>query len=134
VGSRPQARRRPAKAATAKAPGILEKELQANILALCKQLRLRTAHFPPLLAPDGRWVTPLQGDAKGFTDLVIVGPGGVIFAEIKTNTGRVAPDQRAWHVDLEAAGALVRVWRTRHWRDGTIARELQALRRRPATP
>lgn len=109
-----------------------EKELLSSVLDLCSRLRLRAAHFPPLLTPDGRWITSGQGDAKGFPDLVIVGPGGVLFAELKTDTGRVEPAQRMWLDALAAGAARVRVWRVRDWRSGAIARDLQALNRSAA--
>lgn len=53
------------------------------------------------------WRTPMQGD-PGFPDVCLARRGTVIFAELKTQRGRVAPDQRAW---LDALGERAEVWR-----------------------
>jgi hypothetical protein len=49
----------------------------------------------------------------GFPDLVLVHPGQrrIVFAELKTATGRTTPVQDAWLADLAAAGAEVHLWR-----------------------
>lgn len=66
--------------------------------------------------------------APGFPDLVLVRPPEIIFAELKTEEGRVRPEQRAW---LEALGACpgveVRVWRPAAWRE--IAEVLNPTRK-----
>ena len=53
--------------------------------------------------------------AAGFPDLVLARPGvGVVFAELKTETGRPRPKQREALNDLSAAGQLAVLWRPRH--------------------
>jgi hypothetical protein len=47
----------------------------------------------------------------GFPDLVLARGGELIFAELKSERGRVSETQRAWLADLEAAGCEVHVWR-----------------------
>jgi hypothetical protein len=47
----------------------------------------------------------------GFPDLVLVKGPRLIFAELKTHTGRISPDQRRWLDALGAASAEVYVWR-----------------------
>ena len=39
-------------------------------------------------------------DAKGFPDLCLTRPPDVIFVEVKSDTGHLEPDQRAWGDDL----------------------------------
>jgi VRR-NUC domain. len=107
--------------------GMSEDDLLRNVIILCKFFRLRTAHFRPGQTRSGRWVTPVQGDGKGFPDLVIAGPGGLLFRELKTEKGRLTPDQQAWQAVLASAGADVAVWRPRDWPD-LIRRELEKLR------
>lgn len=73
------------------------------------------AHFRPARTTRG-WRTPVQGDA-GFPDVVLAKDGVVVFAELKTQRGRVAPEQRAW---LAALGARAVVWRPAD-RDAVLA-------------
>lgn len=49
----------------------------------------------------------------GFPDLAMVHPGQkrIVFAELKTATGRTTAEQDAWLVDLDAAGAEAYLWR-----------------------
>ena len=79
------------------------------------------AHFRP--ARNGRsrgkrWHTPVQFDGAGFPDLVLARDGEIIFAELKSERGRLQPNQRRWIERLASAGAQsveVHVWRPRDW-------------------
>ncbi len=58
--------------------------------------------------------------AAGFPDLVLVRGDRLIFAELKTERGRVSEAQRAWLDDLTAvalacSGVEVYIWRPSHW-------------------
>ena len=72
---------------------------------------------------DGRWMTPISGDA-GFVDLVLVHPTrrGLIFAELKSDRGKVSPNQATW---ITALGeyAECHVWRPKDMH--TIVHRLQ---------
>jgi hypothetical protein len=58
------------------------------------------------------WRTPVQGDGKGFPDLVLARPPRVIFAELKTAKGKLGPEQENWLAALTACpGVEVYVWR-----------------------
>jgi hypothetical protein len=61
-------------------------------------------HDRPAKTSKG-WRTAIQGD-EGFPDLVLARDGRVIFAELKSEKGRVSREQRAW---MEALP-----WRV-HW-------------------
>lgn len=50
----------------------------------------------------------------GFPDLVLV-RGAVIFAELKTERGKVTAAQQEWLDALRAAGQEAFVWRPRDW-------------------
>ena len=68
-------------------------------------------HPTPALTPAGQWRTHYSGHA-GFPDLVLVHPTrGVIFAELKTERGKVTAGQRQWLNALDDAGATAVVWR-----------------------
>lgn len=50
-------------------------------------------------------------DPPGFPDLVIVGHGRVIFAELKDIAGKIEPGQQYWLDRLVEAHQRVYVWR-----------------------
>ncbi|WP_142133358.1 VRR-NUC domain-containing protein [Arthrobacter sp. SLBN-83] len=65
--------------------------------------------------------------APGFPDLVLVSPkrARVLFRELKTDVGRVSPDQRKWVDGLTAAGADAGVWRPADLVSGRVVAELK---------
>jgi VRR-NUC domain len=69
------------------------------------------AHFRPARTADGSWRTPLQADGAGFPDLVLVRPPRVIFAELKTEDGKLDPLQQLWIDKLRRTLVEVFVWR-----------------------
>lgn len=97
-------------------PQLSEAQFQQQILDLAVYLGLRVFHDY-----DSRRNT------AGFPDLVIVGAGGVLFRELKTDTGRVDPEQRKWLADLDGAGADAGIWRPRDF--ARARRELRRLAR-----
>lgn len=80
-----------------------EKQFQAQVLQLAKLCGWKAYH-----------THNSRRSAPGFPDLVLVRPPRVIFAELKTESGRLRPEQRAWLEALEACpGVEVQVWRPR---------------------
>lgn len=76
----------------------------------------RIAHFRPAQTAHG-YRTPVQADGKGFPDLVLVRPPLVIFAELKSESGRLEPDQKLWRDALQGcSGVEWFVWKP-HDRD-----------------
>ncbi len=66
--------------------------------------------------------------APGIPDLIIAGPGGVIWAEVKPGLySRLNPGQTSWRYMLEAAGELHMVWTAEDLADGTIRKMLDQL-------
>lgn len=109
-----------------------EDDLLRNVLDLAKRLGLRTAHFRPArVGKPGkeRYITAVAGDGKGFPDLVIAGPGGVAFRELKAAKGRISREQADWAAMLILAGASWDEWRPADWGTdgGRIRDELKAL-------
>jgi hypothetical protein len=96
---------------------MTEAELMANVRQLAAGLGLRCYH-----THNSRRSEP------GWPDLAIVGRR-FILRELKTETGRLRPEQQEWIADLTAAGVDVAVWRPSDWRSGRIAAELTAVRR-----
>jgi hypothetical protein len=79
---------------------MTEADFQQWIKDLCDRLRLKYYH-----THDSRRST------KGFPDCVIVGPGQVVYAELKTLRGRVTEEQQGWLNALLRAGQFVYLWR-----------------------
>jgi len=58
---------------------------------------------------------------RWFPDLVLVRPPEIVFAELKTETGRVSVEQQAWLADLEHVAQHfgddfdVYLWRPSDW-------------------
>lgn len=109
-----------------KTSNMTEKDFQTAVIDLCRILRLRVAHFRPARTGKG-WVTPVQADGAGFPDLVVVGPNGVAFRELKSQSGRQTDLQRDWMTDLSKAGADADLWRPNALKDGTIVQALERL-------
>lgn len=107
-----------------------EDDLLRNVLQLAKLLGLRTAHFRPGKTTRGNWITAVAGDGKGFVDTVIVGPGGVLFRELKSAEGRLTREQADWGAALILAGQNWDTWYPSDWTPdgGRIRDELEALR------
>jgi hypothetical protein len=55
--------------------------------------------------------------AAGFPDLVLVRRPRVVWAELKSERGRLTDDQRAWIEELRACGQAVFVWRPSNWEE-----------------
>ena len=87
---------------------MTEGQLQAAVVELCDRLGLLCFHDN-----DSR------RNRAGLPDLIIVG-SSVLFVELKSEDGRVSPEQRIWISALENAGVDVVVWRPSHLQDKTI--------------
>lgn len=90
----------------AKLPGdaaaMSEKEFQQKVLLLARAHGYRCYH-----TFDSR------RSAAGYPDLTLVRArdGRLIFAELKTETGKLTPEQEDWLADLRAADVQACVWR-----------------------
>ena len=69
--------------------------------------------------------TLLRGH-RGFPDLVLAGPGGVGFAEVKTGSG-LDDGQAGWRDTLLCGGAVWHLWRPADLWTGTVEAELARL-------
>lgn len=97
-------------------PNVTEASFQSAVIDLARRTGWKVMHTRPALNRSGRWSTPLQGDS-GFPDLVLAHASrGVLFVELKTNRGRVSPEQSEWLNTLTDAGATAVVWRPCDWR------------------
>lgn len=88
---------------------MTEADWQRQVIELARLFKWRVAHFRPAKTNHG-WVTPVQGDGKGFPDLVLVRER-VVWAELKATKGRTTPEQEAWLEALARAGCEWYCWR-----------------------
>lgn len=92
-----------------------EAALQAAITELAKACGWRVYH-----THDSRRSEP------GFPDLVLERRRRMIFAELKTERGRLSATQREWLDALRSVpGIQVRLWRPSDWQSGRIETELR---------
>jgi hypothetical protein len=94
---------------------LTENEFQKSVIELARRFKWKCVHFKPAMVGKGRWVTPVQGDGRGFVDLVLVRDTRLLFAELKADKRYPSPEQRAWIDALRAAGQEVFVWRPADW-------------------
>jgi hypothetical protein len=88
-----------------------EKDCQATIVDTARTLQYRVLALRPAVGRQGRWQTPIQGDA-GYPDLTLVHRrAGVLFVELKRAPNDLEAGQVAWRQALVEAGAVWRlVW------------------------
>ena len=100
---------------------MLEKHFQQKVITVAQYYGWLVQHTRAVNS-EGRWMTPISGD-PGFVDLTLVHPTrGLIFAELKSDRGKVSPHQASW---IEALGeyAECHVWRPKDMH--TIVHRLQ---------
>lgn len=93
---------------------MLEDDFQSVVLTAALHHGWMAVHFRPALQKSGRYSTPVQGK-KGSPDLFLARNGIERFAELKSNTGALRPEQKQWkeHISQER----YRLWRPRDWAD-----------------
>lgn len=115
---------------------MTEEDLQSAIIELAQLYGWHIHHVRPARSIRGWW-TPVQGNI-GFCDLVLAKDGCVIFAELKSERGRIRPEQVEWMHALSGenwkSGEIspsfrevdggkwiaVVLWRPRDWSSGVI--------------
>lgn len=88
---------------------MLEADFQKQVVEIAHYYGWIVHHSRPAMLPGGKWAT--HGIDSGFPDLVLAHKErGVIFAELKSEKGRVSESQMTW---LEALrpNAKVHLWR-----------------------
>jgi hypothetical protein len=93
-----------------------EGELEEQIRDACKKLGIIRFH-----------VRVSRGTTAGLPDDILIGPGGILWRECKSQKGRLSPEQRAAGIALRAAGQDWDLWKPADWFSGRIMRELAAL-------
>src|SRR3981081_4386953 len=78
---------------------IPEASFQIRVIEVAKMYGWLVHHGRPAMRQNGGFSTPIQG-GPGFRDLVLARRGRVIFAELKTETGKVTQFQERWLGEL----------------------------------
>lgn len=65
--------------------------------------------------------------ARGFPDLVVAGPGGLVFVELKSADDDTTAEQDFWRYILYRAGVRYQLFRPSELTDGTIRRVFERL-------
>ena len=96
-----------------------EREFTAQVIQLARLNAWRVAHFRParVVCKDGRpgWRTPVQGDGKGFPDLLLLRGKTQLAVELKTGRNNCSHEQEEWLIAFRAAGVSAFVWRPEQW-------------------
>jgi hypothetical protein len=105
---------------------LSESELQRAVIECAKRHGWRVAHFNRARASSGNWITPVQGDAAGFPDLVLLRGTKLIVAELKAKYRKPNEQQWEWLKAFEQVGADgVYVWDPSDWGSGHIEKILR---------
>lgn len=98
-----------------------EAQLQAAVEAICIRRGLLWHHCSDARKCHG---------PRGYPDLVVVGPHGIVFAELKSEDGETTGAQDRWAWTIDRVGSLdckTRLWRPRHLTLGNIEHELGSI-------
>jgi len=96
---------------------VKEAHLQTAVIDMCRLFGVAWYH-----------TFNSRRSVAGWPDLALCGSRRLIFRELKTDTGRVSPEQQTWGLMLRSAGQDWDVWRPSDLRSGRIQRELESIR------
>ena len=86
------------------------------MLEVAKLAGWRSLHIRPARRSDGSWRTPVAGDGRGWPDLTLVRAPRLVFAELKSERGKLRPEQSDWLDVLRLLPqAEVFVWTPADW-------------------
>ena len=97
-----------------------EDTLQKNIIDIAHALGWKVAHFRPAKTEKG-WRTCVSADGTGWPDLALARNQTVIFLELKSEKGKVRPEQQGWLDVLPNAYVVF----PEDWYDGTVEKLLR---------
>ncbi len=90
-----------------------EAELQALVIDLATACGWAAMHVRPSRVRGDQWATATS--IPGWPDLTLLGHHRALFVELKSENGRLRPEQRDVINQLVDAGLDARVWRPSSW-------------------
>jgi len=108
---------------------VTETVFQAQVVELARITGWRTMHVRRSIGKGRRWTTATS--VIGWPDLTIWKPGYFMLIELKTDTGKLSPEQTDVLTSLQAAGIDARCWRPTDWDEiqATLSRRNDATAR-----
>ena len=95
-----------------RSPAPAEAEFQRLVVEYAERRGWAVHH-----AVDGAHNVRMNPSGVGFPDLLLVRGEALMFAELKTDTGRASKAQLEWLERLERCGQHCEIWRPRGWDD-----------------
>jgi len=80
--------------------GISETAFATQVEHLLRQYGWRFMHIKPSVMQSGRWASSMNPEGKGYPDYTAVRRGRLLFIELKSERGKISPDQEEWLDDL----------------------------------
>lgn len=93
-------------------------ELDARLEAIAAELGLESVHWP---------CPACRVSSHGWPDRVYIGPGGILFRELKGTDDTLSPDQRALGLRLLEWRQDWQVWTPQQLREGTARAQLESI-------
>ena len=94
---------------------ISEKDFQQQIVDLARLGGWWIQHTRTAQNRQGQWSTPLQGD-RGFPDLMLARKPRIVFAELKSQKGKLSAEQLGWLLELAGCpGVETYIWKPSDW-------------------
>lgn len=100
---------------SAPGPRITEKSFQKQVIELAQRYGWKVAAFRTALSQAGNWMTPVQGDGKGWPDLFMVRGNRAIALELKVGYNKPTEEQWDWLGSLKDAGIDAYMVTPKHW-------------------
>lgn len=95
-----------------------EHDLEVEVTDLCEKYGLRWHACGDSIRCRGQ---------RGHPDMIIAGPGGILYRELKAPTRKPTPQQADWGWVLRATGADWAIWRPIDLESGRIETELREI-------
>ena len=90
---------------------VSEKDFLEQVIDLAHIFGWRVAHFRPARTEKG-WRTAVSADGAGFPDICMVRSSRVVYAELKSEKGKIGDAQIEWLEALQGTGKVeVEIWR-----------------------